>query len=285
MPASRSFSISSVIPLSFTESGSGQVTAQFQRVTHKKAEDPLMICVRAQCAPTAEGQTTTLHPKGMNKGLKESLQWHTKFQFQQGNKQGKKQKRSLHSQFEGEKHFPTYCTPGSSQFLLYSHTVQLAPIFNVFLWTKSQTQLHTQLPQRDSEFLAHQLSGIFDNSRCAGRTWKRVLSSTAIWAPHCKPQLPQQNKTSTKFCSYSPDEHFMNWNSKDPNSGNNCFYKQEILVSSIAKSGLPSIKSYFMLSTQCLYTSNAFSAVLRMRSLIGWRQNYKNKKKIPNLNL
>lgn len=180
---------------------------------------------------------------------------------------------------------PPTVPPGNSQFFSYSHTVQLAPIFNIFLWIKSQTQLHTQLPQRDSEFLAHQLSGIFDNSHCAGCTWKRVLSSTAIWAPHYKPQLPQQNKTSTKFCSYSPDEHFMNWNSKEPNSGNNCFYKQEILVSSIAKSGLPLIKSYFMLSTQCLYTSNTFSAVLRMRSLIGWRQNYKNKKKIPNLNL
>lgn len=116
-----------------------------------------------------------------------------------------------------EKHFHAYCT-------------QPAPIFNFFLWTKSQTQLHTQPPQGDSELLAKQPNGIFDNSHCSGCTWKRVLSSSALRAPHCKPQLPQQNQASTMCCSYPPDEHFMNWNSNEPNSGNNYFYKQEITI-------------------------------------------------------
>lgn len=86
-----------------------------------------MICVRAQCAPTAEGQTTTLHPKGMNKGLKESLRWHTKFQFQQGNKQGKKQKRRLHSQFEGKSTSPPTVPQGAPNFSCTATLYNLLP--------------------------------------------------------------------------------------------------------------------------------------------------------------
>lgn len=143
------FCIKSVIPLSFTKPRSGQEPCPIpstvsngnpQKGQRKDVTGPLMICVHTWSLPHCRRVGTTLHPKLMNKGPKESLWWHAMVKFQQGNKKREKKAGYISSLKEKSISHPAYCTPGSSQFFSYSCIRQLSPALIFFLLSKSQTE-------------------------------------------------------------------------------------------------------------------------------------------------
>lgn len=220
--------------------------------------------------PGCRGRSQALHPKGMDRAPKEIVVTQS-FSFN-------KETSTIRNKSSG---YISSLKRKAVPHLLYPR------VLPVFLTS------YSLLPSLTSFFgPSHRLNFTPNHPRESLRScqsnWKADLTIPTVLDSHGNQFSPAQPSASPSYHSktrHTPSSahiHQMNipWTETQmiQTQGTTVFTNRKFSYLQIQKSGLAWINSYFMLSTQCLYISNAFPVLLTMRTLTGWRQNYKKKK-------